>query len=148
MPKCLCVKLSGFVHINEGKILDIFDHQTIAENRLFYTHMEKLQLLSTQEKQHRYNCLVDIFRRNGTMPSTIHIPIYTNPLINQLRDIRLTNTSITQTPITPSPLSTDTNTKSADNTINEQTKTPVKQDQEITGSVIIAYDSGRRTAIK
>ena len=80
------------------------------------------------------------------MPSTIHIPIYTNPLINQLRDIRLTNTSITQTPITPSPLSTDTNTKSADNTINEQTKTPVKQDQEITGSVTIAYDSGRRTA--
>ena len=80
------------------------------------------------------------------MPSTIHIPIYTNPLINQLRDIRLTNTSITQTPITPSPLSTDTNTKSADNTINEQTKTAVKQDQEITGSVTIAYDSRRRTA--
>ena len=81
-------KLSGFVHISEGKILDIFDYQTIAENRLFYTHMEKLQLLSTQEKQHRHNCLVDIFRRYGIMPSTIHIPIYTNPLINQLRDIR------------------------------------------------------------
>ena len=91
--------------------------------------MAKLQLLSTQEKQHRHNCLVDIFRRYGIMPSTIHIPIYTNPLINQLRDIRLT--PITHTPITPSPLSTDINTKSADNTINEQTKTPVKQDREI-----------------